>query len=240
MKSRWLTLLLCCVCLTSWAEARVLIAAASNFEPAARVLAASYQRQHPDIELVISSAASGTHFHQIERGAPFNIFLSADQYYPQRLAATGHYAELSPYATGVLVLASRQAFDIDKALSDIAAGSARLAIANPRTAPYGQAAQHVLQHAGINTPYVQGQNVGQTLNFLAAGAVDYAFVALSQVINRSDIYWRHAPAVYPAIAQYGVLLTPEHTPAQQFWRYLISPDAQAIIASMGYAEANDG
>ena len=229
-----LTLFLAVMASTSQANSRLLIAVASNFEPTARALASAFEQQHPAINIHISSAASGTHFHQIERGAPFAIFLSADQAYPQLLAYHGRGSDLKNYARGTLVLACREGWDFSAAMQRIANGEARVAIANPNTAPYGRAAQQVLNREGILPPYVQGQNVGQTLNFLGAGAVDCAFAAHSQVLQNPSIAWTEVPAVYEPIDQAGLLLQPNNQEAAAFWRFLDSQGAKNIIASHGY------
>ncbi len=229
-----LTLLLAVTASTSQASSRLLVAVASNFEPAARALASAFQQQHPAIAIQLSSAASGTHFHQIERGAPFAIFLSADQSYPKLLAEHGRGSELKLYARGTLVLACREGWDFSTAMQRIASGEARVAIANPNTAPYGRAAQQVLHREGLVAPFVQGQNVGQALNFLGAGAVDCAFAARSQVMQKPSIAWSEVPAVYDPIDQAGLLLQPNNPEATAFWHFLDSEGAKNIIASHGY------
>lgn len=236
----WLTLLLCAFSIQSQASARLFIAVASNFEPTARVLAEAFHQQHPDIEVVLSSASSGTHYQQIVRGAPYGIFLSADKRYPQTLVDEGIAGDTHVYARGTLVLASKKPFEYPQAMQAIATGNARLAIANPRTAPYGLAAQQVLASTGIAAVTIQGQNVGQALNFVSSGAVDFAFAALSQVLHRDDFYWQLAPKVYAPIEQAGILLTTQDPNASIFWQYLASAEAIAIIKAHGYEEVPRG
>lgn len=236
----WLIVLLCAVSMQSQAGARLLIAVASNFEPTARVLVEAFHQQHPNIEVALSSASSGTHYHQIVRGAPYAIFLSADKRYPQTLVAEGVAGDIRVYARGTLVLASKQPFEYSDAIKTIAEGNARLAIANPRTAPYGLAAQQVLNTAGVAVVPIQGQNVGHALNFVSSGAVEFAFAALSQVLHRDDFYWQLAPTVYAPIDQAGILLATHDPNAATFWQYLASREAIAIITAHGYEEAPRG
>ncbi|HSG59984.1 MAG TPA: molybdate ABC transporter substrate-binding protein [Pseudomonadales bacterium] len=234
----WLTLVLCFVSLESQANSRLLVAVASNFEPTARALIASFNQQQPSINIALSSAASGTHFHQIINGAPYDIFLSADTHFPQKLHAAGYAGEIRGYARGKLVLTSKLPFEYQQAIQDIALGKARLAIANPNTAPYGLAAQQVLSNEHISITPIQGQNVGQALNFLTSGAVDFAFASLSQVLHRHDIYWQLAPAVHDPIDQAAILLAMNNADAQTFWQFLSSREATAIIVAHGYEEAS--
>jgi len=234
MTKRWLTLLLCFFTLPGWADTRVLVAVASNFEPVAQALGKVFSHTHPDIKIAFSGAASGTHYHQILRGAPFDIFLSADRYYPSKLSALGKFGPQQDYAKGKLVLTSRKRFQYDTAMQNIASGNARLAIANPKMAPYGLAAQQVLDANGIKITTVQGQNVGQALNYLTAGAVDYAFASKSQVLPLDNIFWQPVPADHEPIFQAGILLTPDKSAALAFWQFLFSPEARQLIASMGY------
>ena len=216
------------------ADARLYIAVASNFEPAARALVADFEAEHQGVSVSLSSAASGTHFHQIKHGAPFAIFFSADQHYPSQLRKDPRLGEIYTYARGQLVLASRSAFEYNSAIDAITEGSARLAIANPNTAPYGRAAAEVLATHSFKGPLIQGQSVGQTLGFLMSGAVDFAFIARSQLLTQPDIFWQRVPDTYSAIDQDAILLKPEDKLAQAFWSYLQSHAAQAIIQTFGY------
>lgn len=216
------------------ADARLHIAVASNFEPAARALVANFEAEHEGVSIALSSASSGTHFHQIQHGAPFAIFFSADQRYPEALSQNPSYGEVYTYALGQLVLASRSPFEYAHAMDSIKNTTARLAIANPITAPYGRAAAEVLQASAVTGTTIQGQSVGQTFGFLKSGAVDFAFVARSQVVAQPTIYWQLAPNNYSPIEQAAILLKPKDELAQAFWSYLQSHPAQAIIRSFGY------
>lgn len=238
MRAFLLTLLLTTLAHHGHAESRLLIAVASNFEPTARALADDFQQANPAIHVVISSAASGTHFHQISRGAPFAIFLSADQDYPRKLAAAGKFGAVKTYALGELVLASHQAFDYNEAMQAVKTGS-KIAIANPQTAPYGRAATEVLAYAGITSPAIQAQNVAQTLHFLTTGAVQYALTAKSHVLHQAPLFWLPAPKVYGSIEQAGILLEPNNDQAVAFWHYLFSAPARNIITQFGYGVSSD-
>lgn len=218
-------ILLAFASIATFAEDRLLIAVASNFEHTLKQLSADFKQQHPNIDIVSSAAASGSHFQQIRHGAPFDIFLSADANYPAQLSQHGPVID---YAFGQLALASKRRLDINH-LEGV-----ELAIANPNTAPYGKAAEQFLLTLGIQHRGPRGNNVGQTLNFLASGAVEAAFVALSQQSQANQFIWQAIPNDrYQPIRQSAILLNDSPT-SRLFWHYLQSAQAKAIIIANGY------
>jgi molybdate transport system substrate-binding protein len=209
----------------SHASEKVMVAVASNFEYTLQQLKQDFSQQHTDITIVISAAASGTHFQQIQHGAPFDIFLSADSHFPELLKDRG---ETITYAFGKLALASNKNIEINN-LSHYT-----LAIANPKTAPYGLAASQFLASLNISHQGVIGHNVGQTLNYVTTGAVDGALVALAQKPLAPNLFWHEVDAsAYQPIKQAAVLLK-RSIAAELFWDYLQSPSAKAIIIANGY------
>ncbi len=232
------------------AQANVQVAVAANFLGTARVLARAYEQQHAT-RILLSSGSTGKLYAQIRHGAPYAIFLAADARRPRLLEQAGLIAPGSrfTYAVGRLVLWSRQpdlftAHTIVPDLDRILSQEGRLAIANPATAPYGAAAEAVLKHLGKWQAYqsrlVRGENVGQTLQFAVTGNANAAFVALAQVADPQHplggSHWLVPGDWYPRIAQQAVLLkTAAADPAaRQFYAFLRSKQAQAIITRHGY------
>jgi molybdate transport system substrate-binding protein len=222
----------------------VQVAVASNFaQPMARI-AAAFQRDTGH-QLRISSGSSGKFYAQIASGAPFEVFLSADDEIPQRLEKEGLAVAGSraTYAIGTLVLWSPRPGYVD-GKGEVLRGSgfARLAIANPKTAPYGAAAREVLERQGmwqvLQHRLVQGESIAQAYQFVASGNAEMGFVALSQVRNESGettgSLWLVPQTLYTPIRQDAVLLSKGKAAAGQFMAYLRSPKAAAIIQSFGY------
>jgi len=234
----------------SASEARaesVLVAVASNFSATAKELIKEFQSVSEN-ELQISSASTGKLFAQIENGAPFDVLLAADAVRPERLASHGLGVPDSrfTYAIGRLVLWSR-----DPKLGESACrqrleslGSDRLAIANPDTAPYGAAARQMLKQLGlwdrVRPRLVVGENITQTLQFVATGNASLGFVALSQISNENlpaaSCSWVVAPTLHDAIEQQAILLNraTHNTGAREFLQFLRSESGRAIIARNGY------
>jgi molybdate transport system substrate-binding protein len=232
------------------AAAELHVAVAANFVGPLRQLAAVYERASGH-KLLLSPAATGQLYAQIKQGAPFDVFLSADRERPKQLEAEGLAVAGSrfTYATGKLVLWSPKA---DALGSDGAAflkgGNYRyIAIANPKTAPYGLAAQQALHKLQLwdslneQKKLVTGESIAQTMQFAATGNADAAFVAVSQVIKPDGSLdgssWLPPADMYEPIDQDAVLLTrsTEQAPARDFLRWLKS-DAEAlkIIRAAGY------
>lgn len=225
------------------------IAVAANFTATLERLVETYTNQHLDFSASISSGASGKHFAQIRQGAPFDIFFSADNELTAQLVESGHALAGSRdvYATGVLVLWSP---DPKKIPADglrllRSAEFRHLAIANPRTAPYGVAAESLLQNADINVPrgkLVTGQSLGQAFTFVTSGNAELGFVAASQVIayerdKAAGSRWTPELNSYPSIVQEVVVLSASKQPkaAQLFIDWVRNnADAHAIISADGY------
>lgn len=233
---------------TPLAAAELRVAAAANFAATLERLGKTHARE-TGVRLVISSAASGKHYAQIRQGAPFDLFFSADSQRTGDLVRSGHARADSRfvYAEGVLVLWSPAAGQIPPdGLGFLkAGGDLRLAMANPRTAPYGAAAAALLARHGIRPEpgrLVQGQSVGQAFNFLVTGNAQAGFVALSQVIEYErhqppGSRWIPDPGDYPAIRQEAVLLATAANPvaAQRFLDWLRhDPVAADIMLADGY------
>ncbi|MDH5302265.1 MAG: molybdate ABC transporter substrate-binding protein [Gammaproteobacteria bacterium] len=222
--------------------ADVRVAVAANFLSTLQQLQPLHQRQTGD-SLLISSGSSAKLYAQIVNGAPFEVFLSADTHYPELLEQQGKAVRGSRfvYATGQLVLVASDRTATVDAQSLRATSLRRLALANPLTAPYGMAAQQVLQHLGLwqtLTPkLVRGESVAQAYQFVATGNAQLGFVALSQVQSASGVpraYWLVPADYYSPLQQGAVLLTNKSPAAQRFLNFLQSAPAQQLIRQAGY------
>lgn len=247
MRWRRMTLLLCC-CLFASAGygAEAVIAVASNFVETARALAERYAAQSGH-RVRISNASTGVLYAQIRHGAPFDVLLAANDTEPARLAAEG-YGAAAPftYALGRLVLWSADAHRIDDDCATVLRrlDYRRIALANPRVAPYGAAAVAVLDRlqlrAHTQARWVTGENVAQTLQFIATGNVELGFVARAQVITlpraRAGSYCDVDAQLYPPIRQQALLLKrgAGNAAALGYVGYLRSAEGAALIRDAGY------
>jgi molybdate transport system substrate-binding protein len=224
------------------AAAEVKVAVAANFLSAAEELALAFTALTGDTP-VLSSGATGALYTQISQGAPFEVFLAADDDRPQRAVDEGLAIDgtVFTYATGTLVLYS-PSLNLSSGIKLLQSGAFdHLAIADPETAPYGAAAVsalHVLGIFGALTPkLVIGESIAQTLLFVESGSAELGFVALSQVIDQPETRrWPVPPGLYRPIEQDAVLLKPgEANPAAAaFLTFLRGSEARAIIRRHGY------
>ncbi|MDM3872195.1 molybdate ABC transporter substrate-binding protein [Porticoccus sp. W117] len=224
------------------------VAVASNFMAAAKALQADFeQRGVHRINLVAGS--TGKHYAQIINGAPFDIFLAADRRRPQLLEQQGRAVQGSrfSYAIGQLVLWSAAENSVDDKGRVLDVGEfKRLAIANPKLAPYGRAAQQVLENkAALQGEYssrlLRGENINQAFQFVHSGNAELGFVALSQLKTLAKnangeipgSHWVVPNDLYDPIEQQAVQLSDDPA-ASAFLRYLKSPAGQSVIAKFGY------
>jgi len=225
--------------------AEVRVAVAANFLSTLKIIQPVYEQQSGN-RLLISSASTGKLFAQIKHGAPYDVLLSADQHYSQQLETDDLVVQGSRfvYAQGQLVLwALDKMQTIDE--TSLQQGAGRIALANPRIAPYGIAAQQVMQRLGVferlKGKLVQGESVGQAFQFTATGNVSYGFVALSQVLssfnqyNRNS-YWQIPENLYSPLYQDAALLKRAQTngAARGFLAYLKTPQARDVMYANGY------
>ena len=212
------------------------VAVASNFRTTLEQLAPDFNRVQAE-DIKISSGSSGMLYAQIVHGAPFDVFLSADSSYPRRLEQDGLAVHRRTYARGILVLVYQP--ELAKlAQSGAAAVLSRpglsLAIANPRLAPYGIAAQQVLERLGSKpSPLLRGANISQAYQMWSSGGADAALIARSQALAP----WLDLPREwYGDMQQQAVLLrrTPNPDVARDFLQWLLSPSIQAAIAGAGF------
>ncbi len=215
------------------------VAVASNFATTMETLASRFERKSGHHVIVIPGA-SGRLYAQILHGAPFDAFFSADSERPQQLENSGHAIDGSrfTYAVGRLVLWSR---DGDLIGSDGRATLKegrfeKLAMANPRLAPYGRAAVQVLENIGFTAGnrVVRGENVGQAYQFVHSGAAELGLVAASQLVGgEKGSRWDIPQQLYDPIEQQAVLLN-DSSAARAFFDWLQTDAARDIIRQHGY------
>ncbi|MBO6826508.1 MAG: molybdate ABC transporter substrate-binding protein [Sneathiella sp.] len=220
------------------------IAVASNFTGAAHELQHAFEAKTSH-KLLLSFGSTGKLTTQILYGAPYAAFLAADLSHPEKIAAAelAKPGTLFTYASGELVLFRKPNSGNGRELSivDALKSAKRIAIANPASAPYGQAAYSVLTHLDMweaaQSKLVRGGNIAQTYQFAITGNVDLAFVAKSQVIkNKPSTYWSLPKETYPPLKQGAILLTKgqENKAAIEFLDFLKTEPALEIISSHGY------
>lgn len=226
----------------------VYVGVSSNFILPMKHLANEFERLSGH-DLKVSYASSGKLFAQIRHGAPFHVFLSADQQKPQVLIEAGlaEPTSLATYAFGSLVLWSSEKdirLNQDYLISD---NYRRLALANPKLAPYGMAAMETLKTLKLDQPLkprlITGENIAQAYQFVASKNAHIGFVARSQVYTgkqlKSGSAWVIPESYYRPIRQNMVLTTKgsDFTPALELHRFLQSQAGRAIIRSYGYHTA---
>ena len=244
---RRLLTLTAALALSAAAQAEVVqIAVAANFTAPARALAEIFARTTGH-EAKLSFGATGAFYTQIKNGAPFDILLAADDERPIRLEKEGDTVPGSrfTYAVGQLVLWSAKPGFVDGEGAVLKGGNFnKIAIANPKLAPYGAAAVETMDKLGLAaalTPkLVTGESIGQTYNFIATGNAELGFVALAQVLDggklKSGSMWvvpakYHAPIIQDAV----ILKRAAANPAAKAWMALMrSPNTQDFIRSYGY------
>ncbi len=223
------------------------IAVASNFGQAAEALLSAFRETHTG-SVTLSRGSTGKLYAQIVNGAPFHVFLAADAERPERLEKAGLAVAGSrfTYAQGRLVLWSRDPSYTDRdcvaALRD--AADAKVALANPQTAPYGAAARETIEAlslwSGDRGRWVFGENVSQALQFAASGNATFGFVAAAQLRSASlpetACRWDVPEDLHAPILQQAVLLKRglDHPAASSFVEFLASEPARAIIRQHDY------
>ncbi len=232
--------------LGSASAAEVQVAVAANFAAPIRAIAKDFEKDTGH-KLIAAYGATGQFYTQIKNGAPFEVFLSADDTTPAKLEKEGDAAPGSrfTYAIGTLVLWSAQDGYVDAQGDVLKNGQYKhLSIANPNAAPYGLAATQVLDKLGLTATVkprlVEGQNITQALQFVSSGNAELGFVALSQVYKDGKITsgsaWIVPADMHEPIRQDALILKKgESNPAAKaLVDYLKGPKAAEVIKSYGY------
>ncbi|MBJ7578403.1 molybdate ABC transporter substrate-binding protein [Devosia sp. MC532] len=217
---------------------QVHVAVAANFTKVAEQLADDFAKNSGH-EVMLSFGATGQLYAQISQAAPFDVFLSADTARVEKAIAEGHGVAGTNfvYALGRLAL---YAPGLETGEAPLKGDFQKLAIADPKSAPYGAAAVETLEalelYEVVADRLVQGENITQTLQFVETGSAELGFVALSQVIGKDDV-WVVPSELYSPIAQGAVLLSgaKDKDAAEAFLAYLRGAAAVAVIEAAGYS-----
>jgi molybdate transport system substrate-binding protein len=227
--------------------AQVNVAVAANFAAPAKMLAAIFEKSTGH-QARLSFGATGAFYAQIKNGAPFDVLLAADAAHPARLEQEGESVPGSrfTYAIGKLALWSARPGLVDDQGTVLKSGSFdKLAIANPKLAPYGAAALEVLTRLGVyealQPRLVTGESLGQAYNFIATGNADLGFVALAQIQQVGAIQtgsaWIVPQRLYTPLAQDALILRrAAANPAAKAWLELLRSPAiqQQLVRGYGY------
>lgn len=243
MKRIWIALVALLLPVNAWAG-KTTIAVAANFTAAAKEIVQAFEAETGH-EAVLAYGSTGKLFAQIAYGAPFDAFLAADEVRPAKAVDDGLAVKGSrfTYALGKIVLYSLDQNLIDASGEVLSRGDsfAKLAIANPKTAPYGAAAIETLQkqgvYAAVRGKIVKGDNIAQTHQFVMTENAQLGFVALAQVIKaQAGSKWVVPEELYTPIRQDAVLLErgQNNEAATAFLDFLKSEKGRAIIRSYGY------
>jgi molybdate transport system substrate-binding protein len=227
------------------------IAAAADLRFAFPALQQRFQAAHPETTLAPAYGSSGNYYSQIRNGAPFDVFLSADVEYPKRLVEEGAAVagSLFVYGTGRIELwvPAHSPLDLDRlgihALEDPSIH--HVAMANPRHAPYGRAAEAALRSLGVYDRIAPklaiGENISQTFEFVESGAAEAGLVAKSLTVapamRGKGRSWEIPLDSYTPLQQAGVILSHAKSSraAAQFRAWMLGPEARAILAQYGFS-----
>jgi molybdate transport system substrate-binding protein len=225
------------------------IAAASDLNFAFKTLVADFEKA-TGTQVRLSLGSSGNFFSQIQHGAPYDLYFSADVRYPQKLEQTGHAVpgSLYKYAVGRIVVWTPTSSPVHASQAGmdalLAPSVKKIAIANPKHAPYGRAAIAAMEHFKIydrvKEKLVLGENISQAAQFVESGAADIGIVALSLALapamKDAGEYWEIPAASHPALEQGAVILAGARNPqaAKVFLDFLKGPEGRQVMAGYGF------
>jgi molybdate transport system substrate-binding protein len=228
------------------------IAAAGDLRGVLEELKTGFEAKRPDVQLQLSFGASGSLTAQILQGAPFDLFLSADEGYPEQVRKAGLVAEPGPfpYALGSLTLWVRKDLGLDPARDGwkvlMSSQVRKVSIANPQVAPYGRAAEAALRHEalydGVKARLVFADNIAQAAQFCQTGTAEAGLLSAAQAnhpaLRGQGLAWKVPADAYPPLRQAGVILKRTSSPAQAqaFQAYLLGPEGQGILARHGFGK----
>ena len=226
------------------------VAAASDLKFALQDIIGEFQTLHPGTEVQATFGSSGNFYAQLCNKAPFDVFLSADSDYPRKLIDQGHAAADSAfkYAIGQIVVWVRNESSIDvgqlgmRSLLD--PSLRKIAITNPRHAPYGRAAEAAMKSLSVydevRDRLVFGENVAQTAQFVESGAADIGIIALSLAISSSmkdkGRFWIVPQDAYPKLEQSGIILAwaNDQTASKAFCDFVVGEHGRALLGRQGF------
>lgn len=237
------------VCLLAWSYAQpVRVAAAANLRHVLPDIIEAFEKTHPEVTIDTSFGSSGNIYHQLQQGAPYDLFISADDHYTQQLDAAGlsEPGTRVHYATGRLALwfHQRLGFDPDTLAPELLADArvTRVALANPEHAPYGQAALHYLHTQGfypaLEDKLVYGDNISQAaqlaLHSGGAGLLALSLALHPSLADHGDYYLLPAASHPPLIQEMLIVRERNTPPVKAFYRFLLTPEAQTFLQQYGF------
>jgi molybdate transport system substrate-binding protein len=226
----------------------IMIAAASDLNFAMKELVAEYEKTSGN-QVKLSLGSSGNFFSQIQNGAPFDLYFSADIGYPKRLEEAGLTVpgSLYRYAVGRIVLwtASKSQIDVSKGMEVLGMPTIKkIAIANPKHAPYGRAAVAAMEHYNVHNlaknKLVLGENVSQAAQFIESGACEAGIIALSlalaPTLKAGGTYWEIPAAAHPPLEQGAVILksSKQQDAAKHFLEFMQAVKGQELMRRYGF------
>lgn len=225
---------------------KLTVAAAADLKFAMDELVVTFRKSNPNDEVDVVYGSSGKFYAQIQQGGPYDMFFSADISFPKALATAGFAAsEIKPYALGRIVLWSASQDATKMTLASLADPKiTRVAIANPKHAPYGKRAEEALRAAGVwekvEPKLVYGENIAQTAQYVLTGNAQVGIVALSLAVNAELAsrggYWPVPDNLHQPLEQ-GFIITKraEKNPvAKRFADYISSKPARAVMTKYGF------
>ena len=233
----------------AFAQDELTIAAAADLQGVMPEIVSHFEKETGS-KIKLSFGSSGNFFAQIQNGAPYDIFFSADVEYPQKLEALGltDSGSLYQYANGKIVLWVPNGSSVDLGKGIAAAvdpAVKKLAIANPAHAPYGRAAESALRKSGlwdsVSPKLVLGENISQAAQFVQSGNADAGILALSLVLapamKAQGRYFEVPQDLYPPIRQSVVILrrSPHQALAKRFLEFLKAPEATTLLQRYGFS-----
>ncbi|HOW74766.1 MAG TPA: molybdate ABC transporter substrate-binding protein [Candidatus Competibacteraceae bacterium] len=229
-----------------FAAGNLTIAAAADLKFAMEEIVNAFRKTHPDDKIDVIFGSSGKFNTQIQQGAPFDLYFSADIAFPRTLAEMGLAAgPVRPYAIGRIVLWSNVRDASKMTLKDLTAPEiGKIAIANPRHAPYGKRAEEALRSAGIwdqlQDRLVQGENIAQTAQFIQTGNAEVGIIALALALNptlaKAGGYHLIDDRLHEPLEQ-GFIITrraADNPLAAAFADFMGKPEARAIMIHYGF------
>ena len=226
----------------------VRVAAAADLKFALDEAAARLARREPALRVEATYGSSGSMHAQLRQRAPYDLYLSADVDYPRDLVSrgTGSVRDLFTYATGRLVVwvPAGSTLPVERDGLRALESARRIAVANPRHAPYGRAAEAALRRTGIwdrvSRRLVLGENVAQAAQFVQSGAADAAIIAKSLVaapaFGGAGRLWDVPDTLYPPLVQGGLILpwAASRAGAERFRDFLVGDEGRALLQAYGF------
>jgi molybdate transport system substrate-binding protein len=222
----------------------ITVAVSANMSFAINPLIKEFEKQNPNIKINTIFGSSGKLTAQIKHGAPYDIFLSANMKYPEFLHKNG-FCKTPPkiYAKGCLVLSSTQKRDFDGIKTILSDEVKQIAVANPKTAPYGIATKEALVNAKlydkVSSKFVFGESISQTVTYTIR-ASDIGFIAKSAIYApnmkkyKKNINWIDVDTKYYTPISQGMVIVKKSNEAKKFYDFMLSIEAKNILQKYGY------